>query len=130
MKRSLLFTLLLIITTNLLAQDPYLQKSDNSLKDEVSTITNAYNKEIALDGKQLGLFEIKVEEFLIRRKKIESLLEGKEKLKTLYKLQEEETLEMQDILTHNQLQVYKEVKPRIQPIERLEPSTDLPTSKE
>ena len=43
------------------------------------------------------LFPQKVEEFLRRRYKIENEISGKEKLKFLYQLQQEETTEMNDI---------------------------------
>lgn len=119
-----------LISVKVFAQDPMLQKPDRSLSDEVSALTEAYNRELGLDTDQLGLFEMKLEEFLIRRKKIESLLEGEEKLETLYEMQAEETLEMQDILTHYQFVVYQQVKPSIQPIEVVKTTTKVLTTKE
>ncbi|MCX7549679.1 hypothetical protein [Xanthomarina sp. F2636L] len=121
MKRWILF-IILIISTKLFAQDPMIQSPDRSLNDEVVALTKAYNMELALSSEQIGLFEIKLEEFLIRRQKIEARLEGVEKLETLYKMQAHETSEMQDILTSYQFEVYKKIKPRIQPIDKVEAS--------
>lgn len=111
--------LLLFLSTSLLAysQDPFLQKSNAMAKKEAVKITNQYIPELALTGKQQLLFQQKVEEFLIRRYKIESEFEGKEKLEMLYKLQQEETAEMNNIITRPQMEVYKKVKPNIQPLE-------------
>jgi len=99
------------------AQDPFLQKNDPAIEKQAFKITNQYNKELALDGDQFILFEKKVEEFLIRQKKIEKKFKGKEKLDLIYELRQTETAEMNDILTRPQLQVYKRIKPHIQPIE-------------
>ncbi|MEO8933087.1 MAG: hypothetical protein ABI295_02175 [Xanthomarina sp.] len=130
MKYWILFIVIMVSGT-LMAQDPMLQEGDRSLKDEVSTLTNAYNKALGLDGDQLVLFELKIEEFLIRREEIEAELSGIEKLETLYEMQAQETLEMQDILTHYQYQVYKQVKPDIQPIEIVSiPKAIITTTKE
>jgi len=99
------------------AQDPFLQKDHDAIENQAFKLTNQYNKELALDGDQYILFEKKVEEFLIRRKKIEAEYKGKEKLDLIYELQQTETAEMNDILTRPQLQVYKRIKPQIQPLE-------------
>lgn len=112
-----IFTLILmVLTTTVFAQDPMLQKPDRSLHEEVKSLSLAYNNELALNTDQLKVFEIKLEEFLIRREKIENSLEGRDKLEALYLLQDQETEEMKDILTRNQMQVYTRVKPSIQPI--------------
>ncbi|HCY82180.1 MAG TPA: hypothetical protein DHV22_11530 [Xanthomarina gelatinilytica] len=112
-----IFTLILmVLTTTVFAQDPMLQKPDRSLPEEVKSLSLAYNNELALNTDQLKVFEIKLEEFLIRREKIENTLEGRDKLEALYLLQDQETEEMKDILTRNQMQVYTRVKPSIQPI--------------
>ncbi len=113
-----LFLLLFVFTTlSAFSQDPFLQKSSPQAKEEAIKITNLYIPELALTGKQQLLFQQKVEEFLIRRYKIEAAFEGKEKLNLLYQLQQEETDEMKDIITRPQMNVYKKVKPKIQPLE-------------
>ncbi|MBR9913779.1 MAG: hypothetical protein GYB32_02960 [Algicola sp.] len=102
------------------AQDPMLQNNDESLEDIALRITRYYNDELALTQKQFMLFQKKVEEYLIRREKIEKTLEGKEKLNALFNMQQVETREMNDILTQPQMDMYRKVKPKIQPLDKVE----------
>ncbi len=115
--KKILGLLVLFISFTSFSQDPYLQESSVKAKEQAIEITNEYTPELGLSGEQQLLFQQKVEEFLIRRYKIENEISGREKLELLYQLQQEETAEMNDILTRPQLLVYKEVKPRIQPLE-------------
>ncbi|MBK5212523.1 MAG: hypothetical protein JJE55_02535 [Flavobacteriaceae bacterium] len=115
--KNLFQILALFISLSAFSQDPFLQKSNPEAKKEAIKITNRYIPELALTGEEQLLFQQKVEEFLIRRYKIEAELSGKEKLDLLYQLQQLETDDMRDILTHQQLQVYMKVKPEIQPLE-------------
>lgn len=116
--KNLFSILALFISITAFSQDPFLQKSNPEAKKEAVKLTDRYNQELALSGDQILLFQQKVEEFLIRRQEIEAAgFAGKTKLDQLYKNQQEETADMQDILTHQQLQVYKQVKPNIQPLE-------------
>ncbi len=118
--KNLLGLLLLFISFSAFSQDPFLQKSNPKAKKEAIEITNLYIPKLALTGEQQLLFQQKVEEFLIHRYKIEAETSGTEKLNLLYQLQQEETAEMNDILTQPQLEVYKEVKPNIQPLETIQ----------
>lgn len=115
--KNIIFTLLFLINISAFSQDPFLQNSNPQAEEEAVKITNLYIPELALSGNQQLLFQQKIEEFLIRRYKIEAEFEGKEKLNMLYQLQQEETNEMKDIITRPQLEVYKKVKPKIQPLE-------------
>lgn len=115
--KKLISIFALFITLSAFSQDPFLQKSNAEAKKEAIKITNSYIPELALTGEEQLLFQQKVEEFLIRRYKIEAEFSGREKLNTLYQLQQLETDDMQDILTHQQLIVYKKIKPGIQPLE-------------
>lgn len=115
--KNYVIILLLISTFKGFAQDPFFQKSNKKLEDRAAKITNEYNRELALSGDQILLFQQKVEEFLIRRNKIEKQYKGKEKLDLLLALQLQETAEMHNILTRLQMDVYKRVKPQIQPLE-------------
>ncbi len=117
--KKLLLLLFVFTTLSGFSQDPFLQKSNPQAKEEAIKITNLYIPELSLTGKQQLLFQQKVEEFLIRRYNIEAEFEGKEKLNLLYQLQQEETDEMKDIITRPQLKVYKQVKPKIQPLEKV-----------
>lgn len=115
--KPLVIITLLFFSLQGIAQDTYFQESSKMAEEEAINITNDYNRQLALNGEQLLLFQKKVEEFLIRRYKIESDFSGKEKLDMLYAMQLEETAEMNDVLTRPQLQVYKKIKPQIQPLE-------------
>lgn len=115
--KKIIFTLLFLINFSAFSQDPFLQNSNPQAEEEAVKITNLYIPELALSGNQQLLFQQKIEEFLIRRYKIEAEFEGREKLNMLYQLQQEETNEMKDIITRPQLEVYKKVKPKIQPLE-------------
>ncbi len=115
--KKLLFISIILLSFSAFSQDPFLQKPNPEAKKEAVKITNKYIPELALIGEQQLLFQQKVEEFLIRRNKIESKFEGKEKLNLLYQLQQDETDDMQDILTKPQLEVYKQIKPTIQPLD-------------
>ncbi|GAB4164171.1 MAG: hypothetical protein Tsb0033_25280 [Winogradskyella sp.] len=99
-----------------LAQDPIIQENNETLENVAISITERYNDELALDAKQYILFQKKVEEFLIREEKIHDKFKGKEKLNKLYKLRKAESLEMRNILTQQQFNLYKRLKPQIQPL--------------
>ncbi|MCK8481887.1 hypothetical protein [Psychroserpens algicola] len=112
-----LITLFIIVLPIIgFAQDPMLQNDTDELEDQATQITQQYNNELALTSKQFVLFQKKVEEFLIRRETIETKYKGKEKLDLLFTMQEVETREMNDILTRPQLNLYKKIKAKIQPL--------------
>lgn len=118
--KKLVGLLIIFISFSAFSQDPYLQNSNPKAEEQAIEITNKYIPELGLTGKQQLLFQQKVEEFLLRRYKIEDEFSGREKLDLLYQLQQEETAEMKDILTRPQLEVYKNVKLKIQPLETVQ----------
>ncbi|QAA80941.1 hypothetical protein EI546_03990 [Aequorivita sp. H23M31] len=115
--KNLFIVALLLIGFQSFAQDPYFQQSNPEMKKKAIAITNEYNRELALSGEQEVLFQSKIEEYLIKREKIEEEFKGKEKLNFLHDMQEQETADMNDILTRPQMEFYKKVKPEIQPLE-------------
>lgn len=117
--KALLTLSIFFITFSSLAQDPMLQLDSPKQEDLAYQITNMYNEQLALTQKQFILFEKKVEEYLIRRTKIEEKYKGKEKLDLLFELQKSETAEMGDVLTRPQLDLYKKIKPKIQPLDKV-----------
>lgn len=114
--RYIILFVFVFISINLNAQDPLLQKSDESLEQVAQKITKSYDDYLGLDGDQFILFRKKVEEFLIREERIHAKFSGKEKLDQLAKLRAAETLEMRNILTQPQMTVYNKVKQKIQPL--------------
>ncbi len=115
MKKLIILTLLLIGFQGF-SQDTFFQESNPKAKEEAIKITNEYNLELALSGQQQVLFQSKVEEYLIKRDKIEEEFTGTEELNFLKDMPDQETADMNDILTRQQMTVYKRVKPRIQPL--------------
>ena len=109
--------IIILISFSAFSQDPFLQDSNPQAKEMAKEITDKYISELGLTGKQILLFEQKVEEFQVKRLKVDATLSGKEKLDMFYLLQKEETAEMNDILTRPQLEVYKKVKGEIQPLD-------------
>jgi len=117
--KKIIFFVSLFIGFTAFSQDPVFQKSNEAAEKEAIELTNSYDLKLSLTEKQELLFQQKVAEFLIRKYKIESEFSGKEKLDLLYSLQQEETAEMNDILTRPQIDVYKNVQPTIQPLDTL-----------
>ncbi|NND87764.1 MAG: hypothetical protein HKM28_00795 [Flavobacteriaceae bacterium] len=117
--KTIVSILILFFTLTVAAQDPMLQNNDEQLELRADSITERYVSELALGSKQELLFKKKVEEFLIRAEEIKSRFEGKEKLDMLYALSIQETREMGDILTRPQLDLYKKLKPTLQPLAKV-----------
>tara|TARA_Y100000780_G_C13614723_1_gene389996 strand:+ start:455 stop:826 length:372 start_codon:yes stop_codon:yes gene_type:complete len=114
--RTVLFILSIVFSLQLSAQDPIMQKDNESLESIAMKITKTYDDQLGLDGKQFTLFEKKVEEYLIREEKIHNEFKGETKLNMLYKLRKAETMEMRNVLTKPQFDLYKRIKPQIQPL--------------
>ena len=114
--RTVLFILGIVFTLQLSAQDPIMQKDNKALESIATKITKTYDDQLGLDGKQFTLFEKKVEEYLIREEKIHNEFKGKTKLNMLYKLRKAETMGMRNVLTKPQFDLYKRLKPQIQPL--------------
>ncbi len=115
-------TLLLFLSLTLGFAQQYPPVNDGSLNVEAKadSITDAYDRELSMTAKQKALFKLKVEDYLIKRQMIESKYEGRKELSAFTELQVQETLDMNDILTRIQMQVYKKVKPEIQPLKMVE----------
>jgi hypothetical protein len=114
--KPILIVLSVFLTISISAQDPILQKSEESLEVISQNIAKAYDNQIGLDGKQFILFQKKIEEYLIREEKIHKSYSGKKKLDMITKLRAAETMEMRNILTKPQFELYTKLKPEIQPI--------------
>lgn len=114
--KTLIYILAVAFTLQLSAQDPIMQKDSESLETIATTITKEYDDQLGLDGKQFTLFQKKVEEFLIREEKLHQSYVGKEKLDMIYQLRKAETMEMRNILTQPQFDLYRRIKTQIQPI--------------
>jgi hypothetical protein len=114
--KPILIVLSVFLTISISAQDPILQKPEESLEVISQNIAKTYDNQIGLDGRQFILFQKKIEEYLIREEKIHKSYSGKKKLDMITKLRAAETMEMRNILTKPQFELYTKLKPEIQPI--------------
>lgn len=118
MKRNFPLVLLFFFTVlSLSAQDVYFQEASQLTEDRARALTENYQPELVMTGKQTRLFERKLTEFLIRADEIKKLdLSTKDRLHLLRQLSAQENEEMANILTRPQVKRYMKVKQGIQPI--------------
>lgn len=109
--------LFLFVTTLGFSQISDSEFASRATMDQVMDITNAYNKQLALDGDQLPIFRKTIQDYLILSTKIKEELKGKAKLEALTKLRINQALDMENILTREQFELYKMICQDIQPLE-------------
>lgn len=114
--RTILITLLILFSVQSFGQDQYLQKYFRTLDPQAEYLATEYNKELGLDQDQFRVFSIKIEKFLNRRQNIENSLAGRPRLEALYHVRMQEIVEMQTVLTKEQLKTYDRVKLDLQPL--------------
>ncbi len=114
-----MFLLFLAISQLILVQETYSQDdSGNKIEKLAKDLVRKYQSQLVMNKDQLRLFEEKVTEFLSRAEKIRNLdIPDSEKTHMLSLLHEQETAEMDGILTRPQLKRYQRMKPLLQPIE-------------
>jgi len=121
MMKKLIKTILLLFTTIIFSQNyPDTTISNESIREDAKKITKAYDAQLGLDGTQLPIFEDKVEDYLIKANQVKKDFEGMAELDALTKLMVKESLEMKDLLTRIQYQVYKKIRQDIQPLKALQ----------
>jgi hypothetical protein len=120
MKKLILLAITLFTINVCMAQDPIYQNGNDSFEKEANLLAKKYSKKLVLSAKQFTLVQKKIEEFMIRREKIEKEFSGKEALDMIYKLQAQETGEMRNVLTQPQFRLYEELKVTYQPLEIVE----------
>ncbi|WP_299228250.1 hypothetical protein [uncultured Psychroserpens sp.] len=123
--KTIFLTLLFTLGLTLSHAQPYPPVRDGSSEIEAKTdkIADTYDAKLAMTAKQKVLFKLKVEDYLIKRQNIEEKYDGRDELNALFNLQIQETADMNDILTRIQMQVYKKVKPEIQPLKIIDTKT-------
>ncbi|WP_439151295.1 hypothetical protein [Winogradskyella sp.] len=119
---TIFFTLL--FTLQLSAQDPLLQKPNETLDVIATTITKKYDDQLGLDGSQFIKFQKIVEEYLIREENIHNEFSGKEKLDLLFRLRKAESKEIRNVLTQPQYNLYIKLKPQFQPLAKIDVADD------
>ena len=107
-----------LLTVSAFAQDPYLQESTVASQYISEEITKQYSGKLGMHANQTTRFRNKIEEFVLRKQKIESLaMPLRDKLDLLQQLSDQETAEMVNILTRPQLRKYRRLKKKIQPVQ-------------
>jgi len=107
-----------LLSLNCYAQDPYLQESTVGSEYESKEIAKQYSGKLGMSLDQTTRFTNKIEEFVIRKQKIEQLDSSvREKLDLLQQLSDQETAEMANILIRPQLRKYRKLKKKIQPVQ-------------
>lgn len=115
MKTIFITILITLISYGSYAQYPTRVASD-SIRTEAEQLTHKYSAQLALTGVQIPLFKNVVEEYMLKAEKTIEAFEGRKELDALVELQARETLEMNDILTRLQYQLYKKLKFDYQPL--------------
>lgn len=119
--KHIVFVFALFLSVTAVSQDTNFQQANSAeLKEKAIKITDAYNAELGLRAKQELLFRKKVEEFLIREETIKASSSGRDMLDQMVVLRKNEIAEMGDILTRIQFEKYKEVRPKIQPLAKVQ----------
>tara|TARA_R110002049_G_scaffold87533_1_gene221893 strand:+ start:38765 stop:39184 length:420 start_codon:yes stop_codon:yes gene_type:complete len=122
--KQILKIAILLFTTALFAQYPDTVHGTEKTRKMSQEITKAYDAQLGLSGRQLPIFQNKVEDYLILSEKVKDTYEGRAELDALTELAVKETLEMNDVLTRIQYKMYKKVRQDIQPIKRVKPKVE------
>lgn len=88
----------------------------SSIEKAAEDLVERYNEELVLTSVQIPLFKNKIEDYMVLAEEIKANMDGKDELDALLKLQTKETLQMKNILTQPQLELYKKMKPTVQPL--------------
>ncbi|MGJ8592974.1 MAG: hypothetical protein ACSHXF_10520 [Aquaticitalea sp.] len=118
--KTVLTLFLVVMTTFSYAQYPNTITTTDRVDAMANNLTDSYNKELVLTSVQIPLFKNVVEKYIIASEKATEQLDGREELNALVELQAKETLEMSEILTQNQLRLYKKVKYDLQPLKSID----------
>lgn len=117
--KYLAILIILLTTTATYAQYPDTTYANRQERKIAWDITNAYNKELGLDGDQLPIFHQKIQDYLVRSNEIKAAYQGKAELDALTKLRVDQALDMKNLLTRQQYDVYKRISQNIQPVKQV-----------
>jgi len=116
MMKHALNILIFLFTTTIFAQYPDTIYSTEETRKMAQEITSAYDAQLGLTGRQWPIFENKIKDYLELSQKVKDTYEGRDELDALTELAVKESLDMQDILTRIQYNLYKKIRQDIQPI--------------
>ena len=86
----------------------------------INSLTDRYTEKLVLTGKQETIFKEKLQTFYLEKEQLRKEMQGKDKLRALYELGQQENGEMRDVLTEEQFNLYLRIKPSLQPLEELD----------
>ena len=115
MKTVLAILIFFINVVPIWSQD-YFHDLSPDIETQATALVQNYTDKLILTEQQELIFQQKIGEFLVRKEKINSQLMGREKLEALKEINREENLEIQEILTPEQFDLYVRLKPSIQPL--------------
>ena len=86
------------------------------MEKQADALFEHYAESLALNGEQIPLFRKTLERYLVAADQVKASMEGEAELKALTQLQLKETGMMGDILTQEQLRLYKGLRQKYQPL--------------
>lgn len=116
--------LIMFFTISTFAQYPDMVYSNRETRKMAQELTSVYGAELGLTGRQLPIFQNKIEDYLELSQRAKATYNGRAELDALTQLAVAEALEMKDILTRIQYNVYKKIRQDIQPIKVIEPNNN------
>jgi len=120
MLRIVCISVLMLIGVEAQSQIQYMQVKPVHIEKTADSLTKIYSAKLGMTPKQDLLFKTNVSDFLLLREEVEKKYTGKQKLEELLKASLEESGTMSEVLTENQFELYKKIKPTIQPIDKVE----------
>ena len=120
MLRIVCISVLMLIGVEAQSQIQYMQVKPVHIEKTADSLTKIYSAKLGMTPKQDLLFKTNVSDYLLLREEVEKKYTGKQKLEELLKASLEESGTMSEVLTENQFELYKKIKPTIQPIDKVE----------
>ena len=120
MLRIVCISVLMLIGVEAQSQIQYMQVKPVHIEKTADSLTKIYSAKLGMTPKQDLLFKTNVSDYLLLREEVEKKYTGKQKLEELLKASLEESGTMSEVLTENQFELYKKIKPAIQPIDKVE----------
>jgi len=120
MLRIVCISVLMLIGVEAQSQIQYMQVKPVHIEKTADSLTKIYSAKLGMTPKQDLLFKTNVSDYLLLREEVENKYTGKQKLEELLKASLEESGTMSEVLTENQFELYKKIKPAIQPIDKVE----------
>lgn len=120
MKKLIIILSFVFLGLTAQAQIQYIEEKPQYIEKQADSLTKIYTKKLGLTPKQDLLFKSNVADYLIKREEIKKNYKGKKMLDQLYIVSKEESGSMSEVLTEYQFELYKKIKPSIQPLAKVD----------